>query len=1749
MNIFELRKQIAEQYKSFATSFTTIYADDLRAQIEKVYDNERFWPQPLIQINPKYEEAKVSLEQLVTEGTLEPEIPQIFSTDNGKPLNLYYHQLTAIGHAQNHRSFVVTTGTGSGKSLCFFIPIVNAILKAKRTDSAQRTRAIIIYPMNALANSQMKEINKYLGNAPDCGVTVARYTGQDCEEERQKVVDNPPDILLTNYMMLELLLTRNTDKDNAVIEHCHDLSFLVLDELHTYRGRQGADVAMLIRRLRERLNTKKLLCIGTSATMASEGTAKQKKEIVANVAARLFALDEMPESHVIDETLARRTNTNLDAEKSTIGRRLKTAIEKWSMDAPLTDEMLFNHPLAIWVETKLGLERNDPTGSGNWCRTKPITLDDACRQLAETTGINIDRCRQVLTEFLLKSSLFEKYRGGTGDKPFFAFKLHQFLSGLGGAYATIEAPGKRRCVNDAQNFIASSDGIEEPEHPTRLYPIYFCRECGHEYYSVWRISDTKGMHFLPRDIDDSVMEKDQDLKDTRIPGFLTLAPHNDSEFDFDGREENYPDACFSRNGRLSLKKEEKPVLCVVSPWGDVDEKQGINCWFIPGKFRFCLRCKNVPSSQTRDRNKLATLSADGRSSATTVIVETILNYLSRNETNVDQYARKILGFTDNRQDAALQAGHFNDFVFVTLLRGGFLRALNMNPDGIAGNEIGSKLFEALGFEDFNLWHSDPDVKGPGRRNAIDTMKKILELRLWCDQKKGWRYNNPNLEQLKLFDVEYDCLEELAEDEAAFQNVPVLENASPSVRKLLIGDLLDWLRRSLAIHAQVFETFHDDKGRASQFRAPWAYDKFENIYSNGNGPKAAVVCVPRDVKKKAGKRGLYQIVTCGAQGAFAKFMKFTAPGRRRPDDDACAEYNSTLQSLQSLKREQFNEVIQGMLNACKSYQYVIEVGTDADINGYQLDPSLIYFKKALNADSMRINAFFSGLYHDITEMLAHHDEMLFELQAREHTAQVDARVREVREMRFRYGEDDRKELKAIPNDELAQYGDSQRFLPAMFCSPTMELGIDISALNTVFMRNIPPTPANYAQRSGRAGRSGQPALVTTYCAAQSPHDQYFFRNPPAMVHGEVKAPTLELSNEELITSHMHAIWLASTGIELPTSIGEILDLTQETLTVRAEFAQAMQTDDVKNKARIHIIHVLNELEDIYLVQEKSRWYHGADIYADDIVNHAFSNFTEALSRWFTLYKAAIHQMKYASNILMDPLKGDKEKEDAKFLLDQANDQRKLLESTNLSQNSDFYTYRYLATEGFLPGYNFPRLPLMAHIPGGTRGKTSFLQRPRFLALSEFGPQSLIYHEGRAFRVNKAILKVDPKEDISNRKLRTDKIKICQACGAGHWDMTTSNCISCGASLDNADIINDAYRIDNVSTRPAEMITSNDEERNRLGFDIQTTFEWAKRNQKIDFVRAFVRSANGDVIAELQYGPRTTITRINKGLRRRKNPSQYGFAINPGTGEWSSKTAELPDDQQTVDSAAMQTIVPIVQDRKNAMLLRFADVSIQSDKIAMTTIQYALLRGIQSVFQVEESELMAEPMPDRDHRHGILFYEATEGGAGVLTRLVTEPNLLSNVAKQAIGRMHYAIAPMPETAEDMNDTYSSCIAGCYHCLLSYYNQPEHENIDRRNELMRKMLIQLASAWVEEEGKRDEEIGKRDEGRESRWGRVPDSKPLVIDNETISLVWRDCYIAAIDKDIPDSILSQLRNQGFEVIDIRKLENVELLKRYLVE
>ena len=203
-----------------------------------------------------------------------------------------------------------------------------------------------------------------------------------------------------------------------------------------------------------------------------------------------------------------------------------------------------------------------------------------------------------------------------------------------------------------------------------------------------------------------------------------------------------------------------------------------------------------------------------------------------------------------------------------------------------------------------------------------------------------------------------------------------------------------------------------------------------------------------------------------------------------------------------------------------------------------------------------------------------------------------------------------------------------------------------------------------------------------------------------------------------------------------------------------------------------------------------------------------------------------------------------------------------------------------------------------------------------------------------------------------------------------------CHACGTSLGDADVVGNTYRIENVATQPAEQITANDEERQRQGFDLQTTFEWATRDQELDVRLASVSDEEGEIV-HMAYGAGATITRLNKGLRRRADKRVLGFRIDPVSGYWARSEDEDADEGPTDPTASpRQWIVPSVQDRKNALLFRPAGEALS--EVALATVQHAILRGIEAVFQLEQGEMLAEPMPTRDVRKGFLLYEATEGG---------------------------------------------------------------------------------------------------------------------------------------------------------------------------
>ncbi|NSW77713.1 MAG: DEAD/DEAH box helicase [Chthonomonadetes bacterium] len=1573
--IFNLHTQALKDYRDFVQSFILI-ADERAEQFVKqaLTEQERLWPEPLVQVSPAYAPG-CTVDDLAEEGVIAPTTAEVFRLPDGRPFRLYRHQEEAIRMAQQGQSYVVTSGTGSGKSLCYFLPIVDSLVR--NPDTGERVGALVVYPMNALVNSQLQSLEtlreRYeMRTGKPFPVTFAKYTGETKDEERDQMRRNPPQILLTNYVMAELLLVRPEDQRflERVLEGNQTdgggLRFLVFDELHTYRGRQGADVAMLVRRLKERCASPKLVHVGTSATMISRpnATPYERKQAVATFASQFFG-HPLSAEQVIEETLVPLTEGGIPSAEE-----LRRA-----MDEPLPDrlEAFRRHPLARWVEYQLGIEH---TSEGGLRRRSPQELSAVAKRLAEETGLDVQRCEQKLREVLMTGSDIPSEEGTRC----FAFKLHQFIAQGRTLYATLQSHAEREFSLDGQ--VQARTGENEPIR--YLYPIRFCRMCGQDYYHVL-MDDSR---FLP------YREDAEPAEEGARQGYLMLAPD-------EAWQPELPEDWYDTRGRLKRNWRHKaPQPYWVTPDGSFSVMPAPGAqkvWWQPYPFSLCPTCGEYYTEREREFAKLTSLSSEGRSSATTILATSLLRYAREAGGARD----KLLTFTDNRQDASLQAGHFNDFVHVALLRAALYAALKENSV-LTFDRIAHEVVRASGLSISDIARN-PQID-PASKSAQDIWKAFTDLteyRLYEDLRRSWRVVHPNLEQVGLLRMEYNGLRELVQSEEFVRLHPSLAQLSPDERYQLVRVLLDRFRRKMAIEAKVL--VDEQSQQQLRRRCEQHLNDFWGLDPNTNELRLAECYVLLGDSNKP-----VDGFSLGERSAIGRYIR---------------------QRLQ-IGGEAFRGFMQGLLDLLVRHNLLVKLEPIDDHQRYRLNASCLLWclgdgtapppdllDTRGRGGAQTVNPFFQRFYQLPPKSLS-------ALEAREHTAQVvQPGERERRERRFRWEDSDA--------GKVTELG---RRLPYLVCSPTMELGIDIADLDLVHLRNVPPTPANYAQRVGRAGRQGQPGLVVTYCGAFNNHDQYFFHHRAEMVAGSVRPPRLDLTSEALLRAHIHAVWLAEVRLPLGKSIEEVIDTEQADLPLTDEAKEAIDLSlERRERVKQRIQRILSADMDALLA---SGWFRPEWI--DRVIAEAPQAFDRAFDRWRELYRAARAQMEQARRE-QDRARTREDQQRARQKQDEAQRQLNLLLQLGVArEESDFYPYRYLASEGFLPGYNFPSLPVRVWVPRGEEGE--FISRPRFLAIREFAPQNILYHEGAQWEC------FSFQSPPGGLEMRKSKKRFCRTCG-GFCDPELDLCPMCHTPFSGTNsTVADVLDMPNVRARRRARITADEEERRRLGYHIQTFFQFAPEGSGYRVQKAQVVK-EGTTLLHLTYAPAATLMRVNNGWRGAKAP---GFLVDFDSGEVRS---EPPDEEQDDHpSRPMERVRLAVQATQNLLLIRPLQ-EWANDPVIEPSLRQAIKRGIEETFQLEEAEIAAEPIGSGEHQ-AILLYEVTEGGAGVLRRLVEEPDALALVARTALDICHFD----PEG----NDLSTECYAACYQCLLSFANQNEALLLNRHR--VRDILLDLSRSRTE-------------------------------------------------------------------------------------
>ncbi|MEF8726499.1 MAG: DEAD/DEAH box helicase, partial [Candidatus Bipolaricaulota bacterium] len=803
MNPFKVLNNVQEGYRRYAESFQNFANESIREWInEQIEEGDLLWKEPYVELVRGFRRG-CEFQDLVDDPSIpfHPDTWKSFGREGSErgsePYPLYKHQEESIRSVLRGNNTIIATGTGSGKTFCFMVPIVSKCLELKEQGTSG-IKALIIYPMNALANSQYNEMAARLAGT---GLKIALYTGdteyeeQKAREEfrdrfgrkepydsemisREQIQTTPPDILMTNYQMLEFILTRRDDR-KLFPSGSSVLEYLVLDEVHTYSGTQGADVACLMRRLKEHIGVKgSIRCIGTSATIQSEGDSAGAVEDITNFATDLFG-ESFSEEHVIRES--RLPFPERDLEE--LPERVEVGENDLSQDGTIFEEAvslaegLTGKDLS-WVTSRKELGEavyNNPTLAflERRCESGSVPFDDLIEDYREELrpDYSKEECRRELVAALIIGSEAEEEREGR-EKERFVPKVHAFFSQGRSVVSCLSEDGPH--LSDRGENIC-----RECDEPRQTFPLYFCANCGQEYYAV---REENG-ELKPAD-----PEKDEDI--------FYLYPDS-----WDKDQVDIPEGWFKDDDIKGTYEDAIPEEAIygvsTNELGNSEDPEARDVTLVPYPFQLCLNCGIHYTKRPSEFRKLFTIGSVGRSTGTDVMVSSLLE-----ETPEDE--RKTIVFSDNRQDTALQSSHMNELRKRLQLRRALNFALDQKEDSEmllreAGYEVSDVLAEFGVMQD----HQKGSGKFGQPGGAEEAWAKYLLYVIIEDLEKDTRRLHQDLEDCGLLQVDFYDLDEFASYQEVWEDIPVLNGVDGEKREDYLTGLLRNMQDYMAINSRLY----------------------------------------------------------------------------------------------------------------------------------------------------------------------------------------------------------------------------------------------------------------------------------------------------------------------------------------------------------------------------------------------------------------------------------------------------------------------------------------------------------------------------------------------------------------------------------------------------------------------------------------------------------------------------------------------------------------------------------------------------------------------------------------------------------------------------------------------------------------------------------------------------------------------------------------------------------------------------------
>ncbi|OGS23329.1 MAG: hypothetical protein A2252_09615 [Elusimicrobia bacterium RIFOXYA2_FULL_39_19] len=1690
-NPFIAYEKCKESYKSFIDSYHRFTNPEIEKWVrENTESGNLLWREPFLQSSRHFLKGE-ALEILVKEGIVHDSCLKIFrsniAAEDSKPVVLYKHQSEAIRNvSKNNLNTIVATGTGSGKSFCFGIPVISECLKMK-DQGIKGVKAVFVYPMNALANSQYED---FAARLKGTGLTIALYTGDTTYTQKEALIEferltgrkepydselisremikeKKPDILLTNYQMLELILTRFEDKELFPLSQRGVFKYLILDEIHTYSGRRGADVACLIRRLKWHTGTiDKLRCIGTSATIQS-GEGEDAKDVMAKYASKLFG-EEFKKESVIGESYE-------DIQKRSL-KGIKEKIEVTVEDIALFDgsfEKLYALAKKI---NKEDISATDEENLGKALSNNPIlfylesnlvgihSLKELVEDYAKTFNkLNTQAHWELIAGLLVGSHITEN------GKKRFTVKLHSFFSQGRGIVGTIEKTNITLSDKGDIKLKSKNTGSE-----ITAFQVVFCQACGQEFYYGLK----KGNKLFPFDMNSF---EDPDVGES---GYLFVGEWNRDDVPL-------PESWFTEGMKIKENRQESiPKTMFFDNQNDqfTDDKNALPVVFIPEPLLFCPGCGidyDMRQAQT-EFGKIRIYGRVGRATATDILVSKKIESLSDGQ-------KKVIAFTDNRQDAAFQAGHLNDrssrILFRKLLttalkeQGAFFEDYGngkVKLDQYQDIEsVAHKIYEIINKEKLNIQLKktvapsvDINETDDSQDSHIeDKFIKHIEYCVLLELNRNTNFTQQKMEDIGLLKVLYDGLGPLSSDakkDVIWKDIAEIYDLKEDLRYDLFWGILTIMRRELALT-------HDLLQDTREIR------KINNIINKDALFSETIIDMRRSFSESSNKNDRFKY-KFGARSVFSflhplsTIFKFTSKllgtDKSRTKDILSKIFikMTELKMLKTKDEKQFGKVylldanrIRLSLSNRTKHKFSEKSNAVYDFKVYQYS----------NTGTKLVEKDFGQHYYYVqyTSQISNSDV----IKSCDHTGQLDGKRRKEIEHNFR----DEK----LPN--------------VLVCTPTMELGIDIGVLSAVFLRNVPPSPSNYAQRVGRAGRKGQSSLITTFCgtgSSRGPHDQYFFNSPHLIIAGKVSAPRFLTDNEKLITTHIRSIILETINWKLPSKIEEIIEVASSGYKIYDAFKTELEKISRDN----HSVLTENIKEVFTIEMNKYKWFN--DVFVEKVLNSFPEEFDRALDYWRRDYD----RISKAYDVEQKRLKEKTDYYIGYDLVAMSKQMQAMREG-----GGGYYTYRYFGDVGFLPGYAFPAEAVSVNYFTQTQEKK--MSRGRVLALREYAPFNTIYVDGSIYKITGA---------NSFEKDMIKKIKICEKCENIILDneITQSACGRCGATLPNSrKVIN----MPDMVAEEKDRIGSDEEERLRSGFMINAYYKENKSNvltQKIQL--------DNKEVLKIAYEHNGKIIGVNRGLKYDISEGKEGFSYCAKCKTWLKKDEKtinkhfgIGEEQRTCYRHGTQAdfqdgVCLISEDMHDVLTINYnIDNSKISEDVFATSLMYTINRGLQIALDLDESEIgcFLRPAVGGNSKYEIVLYETNSGGAGILVALFEKPVFLRLLDK-ACELLHIKDG-------------KGCKKACYDCLCSFYNQRDHFRLDRNTvvPLLQELwtnkdkIVLVAESGINSKDKLDALKDKSDTGLEKsvldaiyKAGiRLPDvAQKVISDNSGVPKVKPDFY-----------------------------------------